>query len=200
MRTEGERHRSLDAKVIAALDRAGDALHVLARRVAEQHDLSSTQLRVLTWLYTGPPPPARSTALARELNVADPTVSDAIAALVRKDLVARRQDRLDRRSRELVLTAAGRRVAAKVSRWTAPAEIAASRLDRAETEQLLDTLVQLLAKLHEAELLPVSRTCSTCAQLETVETQPRSYRCSFYGTDMTVAELRVDCAEHLARS
>jgi DNA-binding MarR family transcriptional regulator len=200
VRTQGERHHGLDAKVIAALDRVGDALHVLARRAAEQYDLSSTQLRVLAWLYTGPPPPARSTALARELNVADPTVSDAIAALVRKDLVVRRRDAGDRRSHQLVLTSAGRRTATRISRWTAPAEIAASHLDRAETEQLLDTLVQLIAKLHQAHLLPISRTCSTCAQLQTLETQPRSYRCSFYNTDMAVAELRVDCAEHLARS
>ena len=83
LRDDRERHRSLDSKIVAALDRIGDGLHVLARRAAEVNDLSSTQLRVLDWLPWGPAA-ARSTALARELNVADPTISDAIGALIRK--------------------------------------------------------------------------------------------------------------------
>jgi len=60
---------------------------VLAWRAAEANDLSSTQLRVLDWVYFGSPPAARSTALARELNVTDPTVSEALNALTRKGLI-----------------------------------------------------------------------------------------------------------------
>lgn len=186
----------MDSKIIAALDRVGDALHVLARRAAENHDLSATQMRVLGWLYVGPPPVARTTTLARELNVADPTVSDAIAALIRKGLVVRTPDPSDRRRHDLVLTPVGRNIAAELSRWTAPAEIATSKLDRPEAEQLLDALLLVLAKLHDAQLLPVVRACSTCTQLETVQGETRSYRCLFYDTSMTVSNLRVDCADH----
>jgi DNA-binding MarR family transcriptional regulator len=170
---------------------------VLARRAAESHDLSATQMRVLGWLYVGPPPAARSTALARELNVADPTVSDAIAALIRKGLVVRTPDPSDRRRHDLVLTVHGRKTAAELSRWTAPAEIATSKVDRAEAEQLLDTLLAVMAKLHDVQVLPIVRACSTCVQLETSGTSTRSYRCLFYGTPMTVSDLRVDCADHL---
>lgn len=183
---------------MAALDRVGDALHVLARRAAERHDLSSTQMRVLGWLYVGPPPAARSTALARELNVSDPTVSDAVAALLRKKLVQRRRDPLDGRSQQLVLTPAGRRTAAAVARWTAPAEVAASRLDRIDAEVLLDTLIKLLAELHDADLVPVSRACGTCVQLEVVDARHRKYWCRFYDTPLPVDQLRVDCADHVA--
>ncbi|MEM6107206.1 MarR family winged helix-turn-helix transcriptional regulator [Mycobacterium sp. 050272] len=175
----------------------GDALHVLARRNAEAHDLSSTQMRVLVWLFVGPPPVARSTALARELNVADPTVSDAIAALIRKGLVVRTRDPQDGRRHDLVLTQAGRKAATEVSRWTAPAEIATSKLDRVEAEQLLDSLLVVIARLHEAQLLPVVRACSTCVQLETIAADTRRYRCRFYDTPMSVSDLRVDCAEHV---
>lgn len=168
----------------------------MARRAAETHDLSTTQMRVLTWLHVGPPPPARSTSLARELNVADPTVSDAIAALIRKGLLLRRRDPQDGRRHDLVLTPAGRNAAAALSRWTAPAEIATSKLARVEAEQLLDSLLVVIAKLHDAQLLPVSRACSTCVQLGTVEGQPRRYYCKFYDVPMAVSDLRVDCAEH----
>ncbi len=171
---------------------------MLARRAAEANDLSSTQLRVLSWLYVGPPPAARSTTLARELNVSDPTVSDAVGTLIRKGLITRRRDPSDRRSHELILTAAGRKVAASVHRWTAPAEMATSKLDRAESEQLLDSLIVVIGQLHDAGLLPVSRACSTCTHLGVEMGQPRSYRCLFYDTPMAVSDLRVDCADHVA--
>jgi DNA-binding MarR family transcriptional regulator len=154
-------------------------------------------MRVLVWLFIGPPPAARSTTLARELNVADPTVSDAIAALIRKGLVMRTRDPHDGRRHDLVLTQAGRKAAVGLSRWTAPAEIATSKLDRVEAEQLLDSLLVVIAKLYDAQLLPVVRACSTCAQLETTDAGTRSYRCRFYDTPMEVSDLRVDCAEHI---
>jgi DNA-binding MarR family transcriptional regulator len=171
---------------------------VLARRAAERHDLSSTQMRVLVWLYVGTPPPPRTTALARELNVSDPTVSDAVAALLRKKLLTRRRDPLDGRSQQLALTPAGRRTAAMVSRWTAPAEVAASRLDRADAEALLDGLVKLIEKLHGADLIPVSRACGTCTQLEILDARHRKYWCAFYDTALPVDELRVDCVDHVS--
>lgn len=154
-------------------------------------------MRILSWLYVGPPPAARSSAIARELNVADPTVSDAIAALSRKGLVDRIRDPQDKRRHELALTPAGRKAAAHLSRWTAPAEIATSKLDRVEAEQLLDSLLLIIAEMNKAQLLPVVRSCSTCAQLETTGTDTRSYRCKFYDSPMLVADLRVDCADHV---
>jgi DNA-binding MarR family transcriptional regulator len=73
-------------------------------------------MRVLTWIHVGPPPAARSTVLARELNVTDPTISDAIGALIRKGLIKRRRDPFDRRTWELVLTPTGQKTAAAMSR------------------------------------------------------------------------------------
>lgn len=171
---------------------------MLARRAAESHELSSTQMRLLVWLHVGPPPTPHSTTLARELNVADPTVSEAVAALIRKGLVVRDADPSDRRRNHLVLTPEGRKTALTLSRWTAPAEIATSRLERAEAEQLLDTLLSVIARLHEAQMLPAVRACSTCTQLATVGAAQPRYHCLRYDEPMTVADLRVDCADHVS--
>lgn len=194
-----ERHPSLDSKIVAALDRVGDALSVLARRAAGAHDLSPTQLRVLVRLHLGPPPEALAGELAREFDVADPTVSDAIAALRRKGLVSRSADPADRRRHVLLLTESGRQVARAVARWTAPAEVASSRLERADAEALLSTLLDLLAGLHAAGLLSVARTCTTCAHFERVRVagqRAAAYRCAYYDYRMSPSDLRVDCAEH----
>jgi hypothetical protein len=85
-----------------------------------------------------------------------------------------------------------------VGRWTAPAEIATSKLDRAEAEQLLDSLIEVMGRLHDAGLLPVSRACSSCTHLGVREGRSRTYHCLFYDTPLTVADLRVDCADHVA--
>ncbi|WP_083730862.1 MULTISPECIES: MarR family winged helix-turn-helix transcriptional regulator [Protofrankia] len=195
---DDERHHGIDAKVVAALDVIGDALHVLARRTAETHGLSSTQLRILAYLHHGPPPRAQSTALARELNVADPTVSDAVGALHRKGLVERRRDPDDGRQQQIVLTLAGRRIAAKAARRMVPAEIALSSIDPTQAEDLFIALLAVLQRFHEADLIPVSRSCTTCDHLTVAPgtRSARTHRCAYFDHDLPPSALRVDCAQH----
>jgi DNA-binding MarR family transcriptional regulator len=202
MRSSGqpERHQSLDAKIVGALDRAGEALGVLARRAAAAHDLSVTQLRVLARLYVGPPPKALTSELARELDVSGPTVSDALAALHRKGLVERSADPADRRRQLLGLTAPGRAVGAAVSRWTAPAEVATSGIPQADGEALLSVLLDVLARMEAAGLVSVSRTCTTCAHFSRDKaTGHPVLHCGYFGSTLRPSDLRVDCAQHTPR-
>jgi DNA-binding MarR family transcriptional regulator len=192
----GERHPSLDSKVVAALDRVGDALSVLARRAASAHDLSPTQMRVLVRLYAGPPPSAVAGELAREFDVADPTISDALAALRRKGLISWAADPADRRRRVLRLTAAGRSVAHAVARWTAPAEVATSALSRDSAETLLATLLDVLERLQAAGMLSVVRSCTTCSHFQRGRAGA-PHRCAYYDYPLGPSDLRVDCAEHV---
>jgi DNA-binding MarR family transcriptional regulator len=196
-----ERHPSLDAKIVAALDRISDALQVLARRAAGTHELSPTQMRVLARLNAGPPPVAQASELAREFDVADPTVSDALAALQRKGLIEREQDLHDRRRHRLRLTGTGRTVGRSVSRWTAPAEVASSGIKQSEAEQLLATLLDLLDRMRTAGLLTVVRACTTCQHFSRspASTRPVLHHCSYFGYPLGASDLRVDCAEHVAR-
>lgn len=196
-----ERHPGLDAKIVAALDRVGDALQVLARRAAETHGLSPTQLRVLVRLHAGPPPLARTGALARELDVADPTISDALAALRRKGLVERAQEPGDRRHYRLRLTGAGQKVALAVSRWTAPAEMATAGIERTEGEGLLAALLDVLDRMHRTGLISVTRACTTCAHFEPAPagTRPAVHRCAFFDYPLSPSDLRVDCIEHVTQ-
>ncbi|SBW22541.1 MarR family winged helix-turn-helix transcriptional regulator [Protofrankia symbiont of Coriaria ruscifolia] len=199
--TPEERHPGLDAKIVAALDRIGEAFQVLARRAAEAHDLSPTQLRVLARLHAGPPPAARTGALARELDVADPTVSDAVAALRRKGLVDRQQDPDDRRHYRLYLTADGQRISHAVSRWTAPVEVATSRIGRPDGEHLLATLLDVLERMHAEHLISVTRACTTCRHFEPAprRSRPAVHRCAFFDYRLGPSDIRVDCPEHVTQ-
>lgn len=196
-----ERHPSLDAKIVGALDHLGEALHVLARRVAENHDLSPTQLRVLTRLYAGPPPIAETGALAHELGVADPTISDALATLRKKGLVERERHAHDRRRYQLRLTDAGKQVAAGVHRWTAPAEVATAGVERRDGEHLLTTLLCVIERFQTGGLINNARACTTCGHFfpATPGDEPATHRCAYFDYALTPSDLRVDCAEHVAR-
>jgi DNA-binding MarR family transcriptional regulator len=202
MRSSGqpERHPSLDAKIVGALDRAGEALRVLARRAAAAQDLSVTQLRVLARLYAGPPPKALTSELARELDISGPTVSDALAALRRKGLVERSADPADRRRQLLRLTASGHSAGAAVARWTAPAEVATSGIPQADGEALLSSLLDALARMEAAGLISVTRACTTCAHFSRDRaTGHPVLHCGYFGSALRPSDLRVDCAQHAAR-
>lgn len=199
---QGERHPGVDAKLIAALDRVGAALQVLARRAAGRHGLSPMQMRLLLALDTGAPPPARVTALACELDVAEPTVSDAVGTLRRKDLVGRERDPDDRRRYRLRLTPAGRQVAYELRRWTAPAEIPAARIEARDAERTLESLLTLLAGFEQAGLVEEPRICLTCLQFSPAPSdRPDSpHHCLLFDQPLPRSALRVDCAQHQRRA
>ena len=194
-----ERHPSLDAKIVGALDWIGEALGVLARRAAAAHGLSVTQLRVLARLYAGPPPEALTSGLARELDLSGPTVSDALAALRRKGLIERSADPADRRRQVLGLTTSGRSVGVAVSRWTAPAEVATSGIPQADGETLLYALLDVLARMEAAGLISVTRACTTCGYFSRDRaTGHPVLHCGYFGSTLRPSDLRVDCAQHAA--
>jgi hypothetical protein len=88
-----------------------------------------------------------------------------------------------------------------VSRWTAPAEVASSGIERPDAEQLLDTLLDLLDRMRSAGLLSVVRACTTCQHFEPgpAATYPVVHHCRFFGYRLRAWDLRVDCAEHVTR-
>jgi DNA-binding MarR family transcriptional regulator len=137
--------------------------------------------------------------LARELDVSDPAVSDALAALRRKGLIARSAAPADRRRQVLRLTASGHSVGVAVSRWTAPAEVATSGVPQAEGEAL-SALLDVLARMEAAGLISVARACTTCAHFSRDKATGRPVlHCGYFGSTLRPSDLRVDCAQHAAR-
>jgi DNA-binding MarR family transcriptional regulator len=76
----------------------------------EEHGLSVTQVRALLLLSAEPPDELTPGAIAERLGLSPAAISRALDALVRRDLVVRRECREDRRVRRVSLTAAGRRL------------------------------------------------------------------------------------------
>jgi DNA-binding MarR family transcriptional regulator len=184
----------LDAKLAAALERVGQALRVQMWDKAKQHGLTPTQLQVLLRLAADPPARRRVGVLAAELDVTHPTVSDAVAVLSRKGLVAR--ETASRRA-ALTLSDRGRTLAGELADWHEHTRRQLAGLAEADKETALRLLLDLIAGLQRAGTITVARMCVTCRffRRNLHAGAARPHHCALVDMPMADGELRVDCAE-----
>jgi DNA-binding MarR family transcriptional regulator len=190
----GDPH-DLDTKLVAALERVGQALRVQLWDAAKEHGLSPTQLQVLLRLASDPPARRRIGALAAELDVTHPTISDAVAVLRRKGLVERQEGG---RRAGVALTGRGEATAAAVSTWQQRTRTLLDALPADDKEQTLRVLVTLIGRLQRSGVITVARMCATCRFFRP-DAHPDSaqpHHCALVDAPMADRELRVDCAEH----
>lgn len=182
----------LDRKVLAAVERLGRALRAARQEVATRHEVSLLGLSVVETLADGRP--RRVGDLAAELDVSQPTVSDAVTVLDRRGLIRRDRDPADLRSTLVALTDDGGLLAIDTAAVLAPllAAGAGTDDDRATT---LRVLLGEIARLQAAGVITVNRSCLTCRHYQ--PPGPRSSaRCLLLASPLPDRELRVDCHEH----
>ncbi len=186
---------NVDAKLVAALERVGQALRVQMREEARQHGLTPTQLQVLLRLATDPDPRRRVGVLAGELDVTHPTVSDAVAVLRRKGLVDR--DPASRRA-ALNLSSRGRALAHPLAHWDQRTRAELAGLPTADKQATLRLLLDLIAGLQRSGAITVARMCVTCRffRRDAHPGAAQAHHCALVDAPMGGGELRVDCAEH----
>jgi DNA-binding MarR family transcriptional regulator len=194
--------RDLDTKLVAALERVGQALRVELRERAGVDGLTPTQAQILLRLACERPPHRRVGALAAALDVRQPTISDAVAALERKGLVGRRRDAADARAATLRLTARGRAAGDRLAGWDERARAELRRLPQQARQASLSLLLDLIAGLHRAGVVGVARTCPTCRffRFEARPGAARPHHCALLEMPLGDADLRLDCPEHEQRA
>jgi DNA-binding MarR family transcriptional regulator len=189
--------RDLDTKLVAALERVGQALRFELREQARRYGLTPTQAQILLRLASDPPPRTRVGALAATLDVRQPTVSDAVATLERKGLVERGPDPADARAATLRLTARGRTVADRLDAWDERARAAVRGFPMEGKERSLGLLLDLIAGLQRAGVVGVARTCPTCRFFRPGSRPDGSAaHCALLDVPLFPADLRLDCPEH----
>jgi DNA-binding MarR family transcriptional regulator len=189
----------LDAKLAAALERAGQAIRVQMWDEAKRHRLSPTQVHVLLRLASDPAARRRIGALAAELDVTHPTVSDAVAVLQRKGLVDR--DPASRRA-VLELSQRGRALATEIADWDRRTRARLADLPTADKQVTLRVLLDLIAGLQSSGAITVARMCVTCRffRRDAHPDRAQPHHCALVDMPMGDGNLRVDCAEHQPRT
>lgn len=188
----GDAH--LDRKVLAAVDRLGRALRAARQVAATRHQLSQLGVGLIETLSDGRP--RRVGDLAGELDVSQPTVSDAVATLAKRGLIARERDPDDLRSTLIRLTDEGVDLAADLSSEIGPILTARSGT-ASERATTLRVLLGEIGRLQHAGVITVNRSCLTCRHYQP-STGRSAARCLLLGAALRDRDLRVDCAEHQA--
>ncbi len=179
------------ARTVAALvERLGQVERSLITRRAFALGLSATQAQLLLHLADRA---AGVMTLADALALAPGTVSEAVSALVRKGLLARRPDPADGRRHVLVLTRAGRRLAAGLRGHDAPlvAALAAAGADGRAASVLMEAVAQLV----RAGVVAETGMCLTCRHLAR---RGAGYHCALIDRPLTITTLRLSCPDHRA--
>ncbi len=182
----------IDRKVLAAVERLGRALRAARQLVATRHELSLLGLSVVETLADGRL--RRIGDLAAELDVSQPTVSDAVTTLDKRGLIVRSRDPDDLRTTLLSLTGAGEAVAADIATRLQPI-LRTESGTVAERATTLRVLLGEIARLQHAGVITVNRSCLTCRHYQPPGGRRRA-RCLLLGTALRDQDLRVDCGEH----
>ncbi len=182
----------LDRKVLAAVERLGRALRAARQHLATRHELSLLGLSVVETLANDRA--RRVGDLAAELDVSQPTVSDAVTTLDKRGLIARHRDPDDLRSTLVTLTRRGTTVASDIAAELSSI-LAARSGSPAERATTLRVLLGEIARLQHAGIITVNRSCLTCRHYQAPGARTRA-RCLLLDTALRDHDLRVDCPEH----
>lgn len=191
-------HGDVDDKLVVALERLSQVFGVLLREKAREHGLSPIQARFLVYLLYHDVELRRVSSLAREFDLTQATVSDAVATLESKGLVRREPWPEDRRVVTLRLTLGGERLALELSAWVNPVREHLDRFAPEERELVMRFLIELIGSLQRSGIITVARMCVTCRffRRDSHPGASRPHHCALLDVPLGGPDLRVDCPEH----
>ena len=178
-------HRATERSLYTAVERLARALRHERQAFATTHGLTLLQVGVLEALSIRS---LRVGDLSAELEVSQPTVSDAVGALAAKDLVQRVRSQQDARVVEVTLTADGATLIGQL-----PGSLSAGDSPRHDRGAVVEGLLHEMRALSEAGKLAANHSCFTCRFLEK---DADGRRCSLLEIPLAPAALRADCPEH----
>jgi len=183
-------------QIAFALARIGVFLKSLAWEQAEPIGVNPTQAQILARLASRGP--SRVSVLAADLGVTQPTLSDAVAALLRKGHLEREPDPVDGRAVRLHLTELGRRVAEAAKDPPPVLMSALDTLSPGDRDAMQRALIGLIGALQNSRAIPLQRMCVTCAHFRphAHDDADAPHHCAFVDAAFGDAALRIDCGDH----
>lgn len=158
--------------------------------------LSTTQRAVLVALARNPGG-MRARDLAANLGVSAASLSDSVRAIEARGWLRRLPDPTDARAARLVLTAAGRTLAARADGPQSGLAQLVAALPDADAAALLRALQLLIREAQTRGLLSGLRTCLDCEFFRPFATGDAAnpHFCAFVGAPFGDAALRTDCED-----
>ncbi len=193
----GDRQESVPVKLALGLLRISQALANARGAAAGEQGLSPLQLQILIDLTNEPSGVGAAGVLARKYGVSAPTLSDSLAALVRRKLVTQRPSASDARVRELRATAKGRTLAERALADLDQLVGVCAQMPHEEQQRSLGAALDLIRRFNELGWIQADRMCVTCRFFERDRAPgtPAPHWCRLISRKLAAADLRVDCPE-----
>lgn len=187
----------LARRVAAGLSKIGLAMKHRAWKEAGIRRLAPLQAQTLSVLRRANQNVTVS-AIAEQLAVSMPTISEVLQTLEKKGLINRNRSQSDGRVVNVTLTVKGRRKANETVGWQDFLAGVADQLPPGEQVVLLHMLVKMIRMLQERGEIPIARMCVTCRYFRpNVYADPENpHHCDYVDAPFGDRLLRIDCAEH----
>lgn len=192
-----EMSQNIEEKIAYGMEKLAGVNRVLLWEVAKQEKLSPIQIQFLTFINSHPEGFCTVSNLAKEFDLREATVSEAIKSLHNKGFISKKRYKEDGRVYILRLTDNGEKLANKVSIWSHSLEEHIGQFTSEKKEKILLYLMELLKSLQKAGIINVAKMCLTCANFKR-DAHPGStkpHHCKLMDSSMANSELTIDCKE-----
>lgn len=151
----------ITSKIVFLLEKICQAHKHYLWQIAYKEGLTPTQIEILQIVASYP----QSTVshIAKELGVSKPTASEAIKALIEKDVLQAQNNFSDKRKKILILTKKGRRIAKKTEKLNILFLNSTKKLSLSQRKNLYKSLLFIVKILHEEGMFKLIRFCPFCA-------------------------------------
>ncbi|MEP0265791.1 MarR family winged helix-turn-helix transcriptional regulator [Dokdonia sp.] len=180
-------------KVVVGLERISEAFKVLLWEHAKVVGLSPIQIQILLFIAHHKLDMCTVSYLAQEFNITKPTISDAVKALLKKELIQKKTVSTDSRSYAIALTPKGKTLLLQIEDFALPIKDQLEHIDQAEVKQLYHTITKLIHGLNKSGILSIQRNCHSCIFYEK---KAKSHYCNFLKQPLENHEIRLDCPEY----
>lgn len=189
---------SLPNRLRDGLDRIASVMRADQWSASNAVGLNPTQAHVLSFLAGRDRAGIRVKEIAAHLGVSQPTATDSIIALERKNLVQKSVIADDARAVGVRITDQGREMLKAIGISASATETALALLAPAEQADLLLLLIKLVRGLQLAGSIPVQRICVTCQHFRpnVYSDATNPHHCAFVNAAFSDRHLRLDCGDH----
>ncbi|HRH84069.1 MAG TPA: MarR family winged helix-turn-helix transcriptional regulator [Bacteroidia bacterium] len=191
-------NKSVDGRIVAALERISQAFRVLLWQESRDYSLSPIQIQVLIFLLHHSNDKCKVSYLADEFNMTKATISETVKTLEQKKLIQKNYQEYDNRSYTIQLTKTGNAIATQTALFSKEFHKPIAKLNDDDKETMLLSLLNIINHLNKTGVITIQRMCLTCTHHEMSENE-ESHFCKLLNRKLHSTELRIDCPEHVLK-
>jgi DNA-binding MarR family transcriptional regulator len=191
------RAESMAARVALTLIENACALSGMRTTAARAEGLPDLQACILVRIKNSPEQEMTVGALAHDLHLTAPTVSDSLKALVNKGYLKRRKNPQDGRVVFFSCARKGKIAAERLSEWPSGLEESISGLDQGHQLGLMGALTFMLRAQIENGFEVPEAMCASCEHFEVDSWESERYACALTGRTFSCGGLHTACERHV---